>query len=141
MILVDTNVVSEAMREGGDARVIDWIDAQDIDTLYLSAITVAELRFGVAILPSGARRERLSARLEQEALPLFAGRVLPFDVDASATYASLMAKAKVAGRAIGKADGYIAAIAAVHGLVVATRDAGPFESAGLKVIDPWTHRP
>jgi predicted nucleic acid-binding protein len=138
MILVDTNVVSEAMREGGDARVIDWIDAQDIDTLYLSAVTVAELRFGVAILPNGARRERLSARLEREALPLFAGRVLPFDLDASADYASLMASARAAGKAIGKADGYIAAIAAARGFAVATRDTAAFEAAGLKVIDPWT---
>jgi hypothetical protein len=76
-------------------------------------------------------------RWEQEVLPAFAGRVLPFDLDASQAYAILMAQAKTAGKAIGKADGYIAATATARGFMVATRDIPPFEAAGLNVINPW----
>lgn len=137
MILLDTNVVSEPMRPIPDAGVIAWIDAQAIETLCLSAITVAELRFGLAVLPDGRRKEQLLARLEGEVLPLFSGRVLNFDLSASAAYAGLMAQARAQGEAIGKADGFIAATAAAHGLTVATRDAAPFRAAGLDVINPW----
>jgi toxin FitB len=137
MILLDTNVISEPWKPEPDARVLAWIDAQAIETLYLSAITVAELRFGIAAMPDGRKKAILHDRLEREVLPLFSGHVLPFDLDATGAYAALMAQAKALGRAIGKADGYIAATAATHGLMVATRDKSPFEAAGLKIIDPW----
>jgi predicted nucleic acid-binding protein len=137
MILIDTNVIAEPWRLTPDARVLAWIDAQAIETLYLSAVTIAELRFGIASMPAGKRRTTLHDRLENEVLPLFEGRLLPFDLDASQAYADLMAQAKAAGRAIGKADGYIAATAAAHGLMVATRDTSPFEAAGVPIINPW----
>ena len=137
MILLDTNVVSEPLRGTPDARVVAWIDAQPLDTLFLSAITVAELRAGVALLPAGKRRAGLQESLETRVLPLFAGRVLPFDLGCTQAYAELMAKARAAGLAIASADGYIAAIAAANGLVVATRDTAPFEAAGATVINPW----
>ena len=137
MSLLDTNVVSEPLRITGDVGVIAWIDAQIIETLYLSAISLAELRFGLAALPLGKRKDKLHTSLEQRILPLFAGRILPFDASASEAYAALRASARAQGRAIAAADGYIAATAASHGLIVATRDAGPFEAAGLKVINPW----
>ena len=137
MILLDTNVVSEPLRAAPDARVIEWIDAQRLETLFLSAITVAELRAGVALLPAGKRRTGLQQNLETRVLPLFAGRVLPFDLSCTQAYAELMAKARASGLAIAGADGYIAAIAAANGLAVATRDIGPFEAAGLAVINPW----
>ena len=137
MILVDTNIVSEPMRKTPEARVIDWIDDQPLETLYLSAITVAELRFGVASLAAGKRRDSLHDDLETRALPLFVGRVLAFDVAASQVYADLMAKARAAGLAIGTADGYIAATAAANGMMVATRDTAPFEAAGVPTINPW----
>jgi toxin FitB len=140
MILVDTNVISEPLRPAPDSRVIAWIDAQAIETLYLSAITVAELRFGIATLPAGKRRDRLHTRLEGEVLLLFAGRVLSFDLEASQAYSDLMARAREGGKAIGKADGYIAAVAASHGFAVATRDTAPFEAAGLSVVNPWNVR-
>ncbi len=108
-----------------------------IETLYLAAITVAELRFGVALLPAGKRRDRLNESLEKQVLPLFAGRVLPFDMLASQPYATLMAKARAAGLAIGTVDGYIAATAAANGMMVATRDTSPFEAASVSVINPW----
>ncbi len=137
MILVDTNVISEPLRPSPVVRVVDWIDAQPIETLYLSAITVAELRFGVASLPAGRRRTALRDSLETRVLPLFAGRVLPFDLAASQAYGELMARAREAGLAIGASDGYIAATAAANGMVVATRDTAPFQAAKVPFIDPW----
>lgn len=137
MILVDTNVISEPLRQAPESRVIEWIDAQPIETLYLAAITVAELRFGAASLPDGKRRDSLRESLEKQVLPLFAGRVLPFDMLASLSYAELMVKARTAGLAIGTADGYIAATAAANGMMVATRDTSPFEAAGVSFINPW----
>ena len=137
MILLDTNVVSEPLRPAPDNRVVAWIDAQAIETLFLSAITVAELRAGVALLPAGKRRAGLQDSLETRVLPLFAGRVLPFDLACTQAYAELMAKARAAGLGVASADGYIAAIAAANGLAVATRDTGPFEATGVAVINPW----
>ena len=137
MILLDTNIVSEPLRPAPDTRVIAWIDAQPLETLFLSAITVAELRAGVALLPAGKRRTGLQQNLEKRVLPLFAGRVLPFDLACTQAYAELMARARKAGLAIATADGYIAAIAAANGFTVASRDTGPFEAAGASVINPW----
>lgn len=137
MILLDTNVVSEPLRPAPDVRVIEWIDAQPLETLFLSAITVAELRAGLALLPAGKRRTGLQQNLEKRVLPLFAGRVLPFDLACTQAYAALLTKARTAGLAIATADGYIAAIAAANGFTVATRDTGPFQAAGVAVIDPW----
>lgn len=137
MIVLDTNVISELWKAEPDSNVLAWIDAQVVETLYLSTVTVAEIRFGVATMPKGKRRAVYQERLEREVLPAFSGRILSFDLDASRAYADLMANAREAGKAIGLADGYIAATAAARGLMVATRDIGPFEAAGLKVINPW----
>ncbi|MCU7921670.1 MAG: type II toxin-antitoxin system VapC family toxin [Candidatus Thiodiazotropha sp. (ex Dulcina madagascariensis)] len=137
MILLDTNVVSEPLRHTPEARVIEWIDAQPLETLYLSAITVAELRAGVARLPAGRRRKGLHENLEKQVIPLFAGRVRPFDLGCTQVYSELMAKAQGAGLAIATADGYIAAIAAANRFIVATRDTSPFKAAGVDVINPW----
>jgi predicted nucleic acid-binding protein len=133
MILIDTNVISELWKVEPHPDVLAWIDAQSVETLYLSAVTVAELHFGVATMPEGKRRMIYQERLENEVLPIFAGRVLPFDLDASRAYADLMARAKAGENAIGKADGYIAATAAACGFMVATRDISPFETAGLSL--------
>lgn len=137
MILLDTNVVSEPLRPTPEAHVVEWIDAQPLETLFLSAVTVAELRAGVALLPRGKRRTGLQESLEKRVLPLFAGRVLPFDLSCTLAYAELTAKARTAGLAIATADGYIAAIAAANGFAVASRDTVPFEAAGVAVINPW----
>ena len=137
MIVVDTDVISELWKIAPSPAVRAWLNAQAVETLYLSAITVAELRFGVAVMPAGKRRARYEERLEKGLLPAFFGRVLALDLDTSRAWAELMAKARAAGRAISKEDGYIAATAAVRGFKVATRDASPFEAAGLAVINPW----
>jgi predicted nucleic acid-binding protein len=115
MIVLDTNVISELWKAAPEPNVLAWIDAQSVETLYLSAVTVAELRFGLAAMPAGKRRSIYQERLEREVLTAFTGRVLPFDLDASQAYAELMARARAAGKAIGKADGYIAASAVARG--------------------------
>lgn len=137
MILIDTNVISEPLRVAADPTVTAWIDAQNVETLFLAAISLAELRYGIAALPAGRRRDALHQQVEQRVVPLFRGRILPFDATASQAYALLRARARAAGQSIGTADGYIAATAAANGLTIATRDAAPFVAAGLTVIDPW----
>ncbi|HDR9586806.1 TPA: type II toxin-antitoxin system VapC family toxin [Burkholderia stabilis] len=137
MILVDTNVISEPLRREPSAAVIEWLDAQSVETLFLAAISLAEMRFGVAALPEGRRRDWLDQSIEQRVVPLFRGRILPFDDAASKSYASLRARARAAGNAIASADAWIAATAHANGLMVATRDVTPFKAAGLRVIDPW----
>jgi predicted nucleic acid-binding protein len=137
MILIDTNVISEPLRALPEPRVVEWLDRQPLETLYLSVVTVAELRHGVARLPPGKRRNSLRERLETQVLPAFAGRILSFELTATQAYADLMSKAQLSGFAIGLADGYIAAIATINGMTVATRDKLPFDAAGVSVIDPW----
>ncbi|WP_037070639.1 type II toxin-antitoxin system VapC family toxin [Rhizobium sp. CF142] len=138
MILLDANVISEPWKPVPDEAVIAWLDAQAIETLFLSAITIAELRFGIAAMPSGKRQAILRDRLEGEVLPHFSGRILSFDLATSQFYSALMARARASGRAIGTADGYIAATAAANGFAIATRDTSPFEAAALRVINPWS---
>lgn len=137
MILLDTNVISEPLRQEPEPRVIKWIDAQALETLYLSAITVAELRSRIVLIPEGTRRSGLQESLEKRVLPLFTGRILPFDLSCAQVYADLISKAQKAGLAITAADGFMAAIAAANGFAVATRNITPFEAAGATVINPW----
>ena len=137
MILLDTNVISELWKMQPNKGVLTWIDAQSVETLFLSVVTVAELSYGIATMAKGKRRAIYQERFEKEVLPMFQGRVLAFDLAASQAYANLMAQARVKGKTIAMADGYIAATAATHNLIVATRDVTPFEVAGLNVINPW----
>lgn len=137
MILLDTNVVSEAMKPGPHPSVRDWLDAQAAETLFLSSVTMAELLFGVGALPRGKRKEKLAAALEG-VMDLFGSRILPFDTNAARRYADLAVKARSAGMGFPTPDGYIAAIASAHGFSVASRDTSAFHAAGLTVIDPWT---
>jgi predicted nucleic acid-binding protein len=136
MILLDTNLVSEAMKPAPDVTVQAWLDEQAAETLYLSSVTIAELMFGVGALPDGKRKARLSDAMDG-VMELFEGRVLPFDMDAARRYAELAVKARAAGKGFPTPDGYIAAIAASQGFAVATRDGSAFLAAGLEVIDPW----
>jgi predicted nucleic acid-binding protein len=137
MILLDTNVISEAMKPEPQLRVRDWLDAQAAETLYLSSVTIAELMFGIGALPDGKRKDNLATALDG-VLDVFAARVLPFDTEAARRYAGLAVKARAAGQGFPIPDGYIAAIAAAHGFAVASRDTSAFAAAGLTVIDPWT---
>lgn len=138
MIVLDTNVVSEAMKPEPATTVRDWLDEQAAETLYLSSVTVAELLFGIGALPDRRRKEKLAAALDGM-LDLFDGRILPFDTEAARHYADLAVRARKAGKGFPTPDGYIAAIATAHGFAVATRDASPFKAAGVPIIDPWTN--
>lgn len=137
MILLDTNVVSEAMKPEPDPTVRNWLDEQAAETLYISAITVAELLFGIAALPMGKRKDKLTAAIGG-VLKLFANRILPFDTNAARRYADLAVKARAAGLGFPTPDGYIASVAAALGFAIASRDATAFKAAGLTVINPWT---
>lgn len=137
MIVLDTNVLSEPLKADGDASVAAWLDRQDVETLYLTTVNLAELLIGIEMMPLGRRRSTLEARLT-EVLDAFDGsRILPFDVPAARLSAVLIARARVAGHTISIADGQIAAIAAARGFAVATRDVAPFIAAGVPVINPW----
>ena len=138
MILVDTNVVSEPMKTRGDKRVVAWLDRQRIETLFISTITVSEILFGIAALPAGSRRNRLSEAFEREIERLFEGRILSFDLAAARAYAILMSGVRARDLSIPMANGRIAAIAAANRLSVATRDEPPFRGAGVKTVNPWT---
>ncbi len=138
MIILDTNVVSETMKPQPATAVIEWLDRQVVDTLYLTSLTQAELLAGVASMPDGQRRDRLVSSL-LGVLGLFEGRILPFDGAAAQQYAKLAAASRRSGHGFPVPDGYIAAIAAVRGFAVATRDASPFRAAGIQVIDPWAN--
>jgi len=136
MIVLDTTVVSEAMKPEPDPAVRAWLNEQSAETLYLSSVTLAELLFGIASMPNGRRKDMLSESLDG-LMQLFRERVLPFDTDAARKYADLAVIARTAGRGFPVPDGYIAAIAASQGYQVASRDMAPFEAANVDVINPW----
>ena len=137
MIILDTNLVSEAMKPEPDPRMRGWLDAQTAETLYLTSVTVAELLYGIGALPAGRRQSALMAAM-QGTIHLFDDRILPFDTDAARGYADLAVKARQAGKGLPTPDGYIAAIARSRGYAVATRDTSPFDAAGVAVFNPWT---
>ncbi len=137
MIILDTNVVSEPMKPNGHRGVQAWLDEQIAESLYLTSISLSELLLGVEVLPDGKRKAGLAAALGELLTTLFGARVLPFDQHAATMYAGRVSRARAAGHAISMADGQIAAIAAVHGFTVATRDTGPFVAAGVPVVNPW----
>jgi predicted nucleic acid-binding protein len=136
-LLIDTNVVSEVMRPLPEPRVLQWLNAQPDTRLYLSSTILAELLSGLAAMPDGQRKLGLQKLLRRLREDWFAGRVLPFTVEAAERYGDIVSRARRRGRAIEMADGQIAAVAVVHGFAVATRDIGPFEAAGIAVINPW----
>jgi toxin FitB len=136
MIVLDTNVVSEAMKPNPNPVVQAWLDEQAAETLYLSSVTLAELLFGISSLSAGRRKNALTQTLDG-LLELFGDRVLAFNTDAARHYAELAVKARSAGKGFPTPDGYIAAIAAARGFTIATRDVALFQAAGLNVINPW----
>ncbi|MHB8544241.1 MAG: PIN domain-containing protein [Leptospirales bacterium] len=140
MIILDTNVVSEPMKSNGNIALQTWLDQQVAETLYLTTTSLSELLVGIEILPSGKRKEGLGAALSELLVRLFGSRILAFDQESAKVYASLIARARDDGHIISVADGQIAAIAAVHGFVVATRDTAPFIAVGVSVINPWEKR-
>jgi predicted nucleic acid-binding protein len=138
--LLDTNVVSEWVKARPDAGVVAWLAEADEDRVFLSVITLAELRYGIERMAAGNRRRRLDAWLRDE-LPLrFEGRVLPIDRATADAWGRFVARSEKAGRPIGVADAFIAATAEVHGLTLVTRNVADFEPALKVVVNPWTQR-
>ncbi|MDR6982844.1 putative nucleic acid-binding protein [Rheinheimera pacifica] len=136
MIVLDTNVISEAMKPKPHPQVKAWLNAQSAETLYLSSVTLAELLFGIAVLPAGKRKDMLNEALNG-LMALFTGRILSFDHAAAMQYARLASTARVAGKGFPVPDGYIAAIAVSQGFKVASRDMSAFVAANMDVINPW----
>ena len=137
MFAIDTNVASELIRPAPAPAVEAWIAERDLREMYLTAVTEAELRYGVAILPHGRRRRALEAAMSRWLDQGFRGRVLPFDSAAARAYAEIAADRRQAGRPIGEADCQIAAICRSRGAVLVTRNVRDFHGAGVEVADPW----
>jgi toxin FitB len=141
MILLDTNVISEPMRQRPDPRVRVWLDAQAPETLWMSTISLSELLLVIENLPAGRRRNGLAEALERQIVSLFEDRIIPFDIGAAEAYAKVVTLARTKGCAISVSDGQIAAIASSRNLMIASREEVPFHAAGLAVINPWTVEP
>ena len=137
MIILDTKVVSEAIKTGREQAVVNWLDRQATETLYLTVISLSELSLGIELLPKGQRKNKISSSLEELIQNHFDSRILPFDRQAALAYGALVGTARKSGRQVSIPDGQIAAIASVHGFMVATRDTTTFVALGIAVINPW----
>ena len=136
--LLDTNVVSEWTRPRPDTGVVRWLAEADEDRVFISVVTLAELRHGIERLPAGARRDRLALWLTEQVPARFEARVLPVDAEAAHCWGRVMARAQAAGRPIGTMDAFIAATAERHDLVLVTRNVSDFAAAGVRLLNPWT---
>jgi len=137
MIVLDTNVISEPLKPLPDQSVVSWLDAQEPETLFLCAPALSEVLIGIALMPVGKRKRGMELAMHALQDKLFAGRFLAFDRGAAIAFALLGSRAAAKGYSISPIDCQIAAIAAVHGFTVATRDTAPFRAAGIPVINPW----
>ena len=137
MILLDTNVLSELVRREPDEAVVGWLDSLDSANVATTAITAAEMLYGVARLPQGQRKQQLSQAINDLIEEDFAGRVESFDATAAAHYAVLVSDCATLGRPISVADAQIAAIAHKLSATLATRNIDRFKDTGVDLIDPW----
>lgn len=136
MIVLDTNVVSEAMRPDPDGRVVEWMDSMPWRHLRITVITVGELVQGAFQLPRGHRRDVLEERIDA-ALMTYDGRVLDVDARTAPYFATIRASRRRAGRPVGISDAWIAAVCRRHDVPLATRNVKDFEGTGIAVINPW----
>jgi predicted nucleic acid-binding protein len=137
MIILDTNVVSEFMTSPPATAVLEWLNSQQVDSLYLTTITIAEIGYGLRVMHRGKRRQLLSERFEQFATTAFDRRLLPFDRDAAQIYGDIMGSRKETGRPMSSLDGQIAAIARSRGFTLATRILKEFEECEIELINPF----
>ena len=137
MIILDTNVVSEPLKPLPEHAVLDWLDRQAPQTLYLTTVNLAELLAGIEALPQGRRRTELQHALTTQVMPLFEERILSFDKKAAEAFARINAGAQALGNPISFADGAIAAIASAQGFILATRNLRDFRGTGVELINPW----
>ena len=139
-VVLDTNVISELMRSAPDAGVVDWVSKLSPAAACTTAVTLAEVRFGIARLPSGRRRTLLNDAA-RDVFTTFADRVLPFDAVAAGQYADIVVERERAGATIGGFDAQIAAICRAHRAALATRNTTDFDHLGLNLINPWITAP
>lgn len=137
MIVIDTNVLSEAMRLRPEPRVVDWLRRQSRLQSWTTAVTQAEILYGIAIMPAGSKRIALERSAERILNGTFAGRILAFEDEAAAHYAQISSARRTRGKPIKPLDAQIAAIARVHHATLATRNARDFEDCGIHVVNPW----
>jgi predicted nucleic acid-binding protein len=137
MIILDTNVISEPTKPNANLNVVEWLNTRDIGTLYVTAISLAELMAGLAMLPAGKRQDALAGALGRFLTKRIVTPMLSFDREAGLAYGVVVAHAKSMRYTLPVADGLIAAIARAHGYKVATRDVRPFVVAGVNVVNPW----
>lgn len=135
--LLDTNCISEIVRINPSTPVLAWLEAADEDLLYLSVLTLGEIRKGVAVLPQSRRRTRLESWLQGEVRARFAGRILPIDEEVTHRWGVLAAKAKERGKSLSVIDGLLAATALQHNLSIVTRNESDFSGLGVQVVNPW----
>jgi hypothetical protein len=140
VILLDTNVLSAVMRRDPDRVVLSWLDGLPPESVWTTAVTVFEVRFGLEILESGRRRRVLEEAFARALLEDFEGRVLPFDDAAAHAAGRLAAERRRAGRSMEIRDAQIAGIAAARKAAIATRNLRHFEGIGVTLIDPWSER-
>ena len=138
MIILDTNVLSEALKPAPSGIVLRWLATQATSAVFTTTITLAEVLCGVESLTPGKRRTRLLTAVEKMFAEEFDGRILPFDEDAAHRFGGIVASRDRAGRPISQFDAMIAAIARSHRAAVATRNTADFDQCGIQVIDPWT---
>ena len=136
MILLDLSVISELLRDTPAAQVVEWIDDQPLETLYISATTMAELQLGMTVIEDKDRRSKGLKDLEQRLPPLFIGRILPFDQACIGAFGALVAKAVQHGTPLRESDAFVAAVAVTHGLVVASLHIDSFKALGVKSVSP-----
>jgi predicted nucleic acid-binding protein len=137
MIILDTNVLSALMQRRPDTTVIDWLDKQPAEAIWISSITLFESRYGLNLLAEGDRRSALIARFDEILQTDLANRILVFDVRAATIAAELAAVRKTLGRPIDMRDTFIAGIAMAHGATLATRNTRHFEDLPSPVVNPW----
>jgi toxin FitB len=135
--LLDTNIPSELIRSGPNPQVVDWIRAQDKTSLFLSVVTLGELRKGFTILPNSKRRSQLEQWFEGDLLVWFQDRILPVTQVIADRWGILDGECQLRGRPLNTADGMIAATALEHDLTVVTRNAKDFADLAVRVFNPW----
>lgn len=136
--LLDTNIISEWVKPKPDAEVVRWLDAKDEDQIFLSVITLAEIRFGIERLPTGRRRTRLDQWLRDELSARFRGRIVPIDAEVADACGRLLARAREAGRGLEAMDALIAATCFAQDLVLATRNLADFDGLGIELYAPFS---
>ncbi|WP_037078292.1 type II toxin-antitoxin system VapC family toxin [Neorhizobium vignae] len=140
-LLLDTNVLSEVTKPRPEAHVLEWLDGLDEDRAFISVVSIAEIRRGVALMDTGRKRDALAEWLARDLPHRFEHRVIPVDEPVALAWGDLMGLAKRSGRGLASMDGLIAATAIAHDLTLVTRNTKDFEGFGIEIIDPWTTRP